>query len=87
MEERNDVGMQYKTQDKLSKALELARSEGFAVVGFALRPDDNAMMQINNQGMEPMQFLVFMQTAIKAYMTSLPDATLRQLEQVQVAEA
>lgn len=81
MAERNDVAnMQFKTQDKLSKALELVRTDGFAAVGFALRPDDNAMMQINNQEMEPLQFLVFLQTCIRAYMTSLPKETLEQFQ-------
>lgn len=72
--------MKFKTQDKLSRALEDARKEGFAVVGFALRPDDNATMQLNNQGMDPMQFLVFLHTAIRAYMTTLPKDILENFQ-------
>lgn len=84
MENGNDlnatVPMAFKTQSKIDKALEAARSDGYAVVGFAVHPCDGSMMQLNNQGMDAMQFLVFMQTAMRAYMTSLPSDVLENLK-------
>jgi hypothetical protein len=64
------------TEKRFKNICEQVRREGYAVVGFVVKPESDAIMQINNQGMAPEQFVAFMEMALHVYRTSIPERNL-----------
>ena len=59
--------MKHSTQKLLQKAMEQARKEGFAVIGFAIRPDEGACVKLDNQAMPEPHFVEMMKVALGTF--------------------
>lgn len=59
--------MKHSTKRMLQKAMEQARKEGFAVIGFAIRPDEGACVKLDNQSMPEPHFVEMMKVALGTF--------------------
>jgi hypothetical protein len=59
--------MKVTTQKNLDRAMETARREGFAVIGFAVKPDDGGLMRLDNQKMDKQQFIAMLGEALNVF--------------------
>lgn len=61
---------------ELDRAMKRARKNGYAVLGFAVKPDDGGMMKLDNQDMNREQFVAMLRTAMTVYEEHTTDAKL-----------
>lgn len=59
--------MKAATQKQIDRAIESARREGFAVIGFAVKPDDGGLIKLDNQKMDKQQFIAMMGEALNVF--------------------
>lgn len=66
--------MKVATQVAIEKAIERARKEGYAVIGLALKPDDEkGMIRIDNQNLDRKMFDEFLSFATDFYIKYTTD--------------
>ena len=59
--------MKQGTIAKMEEVMERARKEGYAVVGFAVLPDDTGIIKLDNQSFERQQFIDFVNMALHSF--------------------
>ena len=56
-----------KMLERLHKALQDARKEGYNVIGFAVKPDEDGMVILNNHQLPKEEFTAMMDMALEIY--------------------
>lgn len=61
---------------ELDRAMKRAAKSGYAVIGFAVKPDEGGMIKLDNQGMNREQFTAMLGTSLAIYEQHTTDAQL-----------